>query len=353
MSKMQDDAGVKVAVVGATGLIGGELLDILTAPERQFPYSDLHLLASENSAGQRISLQDQSYKVQDIAKFDFSQVDLVFFCAGSAVAKSYVMPAIEAGCWVIDQSSLFRYQEHIPLLIPEINGEILAYPRYQNARLIANPNCSTIQLLMAVYPIARHVGLKSLEVATYQAVSGAGQKAQEELLSQTVALLNLKDIPEPQSFAQQIAFNTIPQIDAWEENGFTREEMKVVWESQKILETMLEMSGVEINVTAVRVPVVTGHGEAVHIQTEEVVTTQQATEWLQAMPGLEVVTEPEVPTALQHAAGQDTVFVGRLRQRLGVTPGINMWVVADNLRKGGSLNAVQIAELLVKMGRFG
>lgn len=349
--KAQQSAAIAVAVVGASGVIGAELVDILCDPERQFPYASLHLLASERSLGKSISAGGRSYRVQDVATFDFKQVDLVFFCAGSAVSKQYVMPAIEAGCWVIDQSSLFRTQPHIPLIIPQINGDALASPRYAQARLIANPNCSTIQLLMAIYPIVKQVGMRRLDVVTYQAVSGAGAAAQEELISQTVALLNLREAKQ-EVFEQQIAFNCIPVIDEQLEDGSTREEMKVVTETEKIFESLLDTTACEINVTAVRVPVITGHAEAVHLVSEQAVSLAQAQSWLKQMPGVELVMGPEYPTQISHAANQDAVFVGRLRARSGVEPGLNMWVVADNLRKGGSLNAVQIAEQLLSLDRI-
>lgn len=343
--------GLRVAVVGASGLIGAELVNVLCDSGREFPYKELYLLASEASAGKMMEAGGKTYRVQALAAFDFKQVDLVFFCAGSKVSAQYVMPAVEAGCWVIDQSSLFRLQPHIPLIIPEINADHLKLERYRAARLIANPNCSTIQLLMAIYPIVKKVGMRRLDVVTYQAVSGMGQAAQEELIQQTVALLNLKAVPT-EVFPQQMAFNLLPQIDTCQDNGFTGEELKVVHESEKILASVLDFSDVDINVTAVRVPVVTGHAEAVHLVTEDEVSYAEAKSWLEAMPGVQVIETPDYPTPVADAANQDEVFVGRIRRRIGLEPGLNMWVVADNLRKGGSLNAVQIAESLVAMDCF-
>jgi len=332
-----------VAVVGVTGVIGQAFLDILA--ERHFPIYSFYPLASEHSVGKTIRFANQSYKVGDVAAFDFSQADFVFFSAGAAVSAEFVPWAVEAGCIVIDNTSYFRYQDEVPLIIPEVNAEALL--GFGEQRIIANPNCSTIQMLVALTPIYDAVGIERINVATYQAVSGAGRRSIDELANQTAALLNGKD-PVISYFPKQIAFNVLPQIDAFQDNGYTREEMKMVWETQKILDDY----EIKVNPTAVRVPVFYGHSEALHIETKDPITPNDVIDLLSKAPGVVVVGDQDYPTAITHAAAQDEVFVGRIRKDLSHPHGIDLWVVADNVRKGGALNAVQIAELLIRDNEF-
>lgn len=332
------ELGYDVAIVGATGLVGEMFLEIFA--QRQFPLGNLYLLASERSAGERISFQDQMLKVQNVANFDFSQVQFAFFSAGSKVSAQYVPVAAEAGCVVIDNTSQFRFEGDVPLVVPEVNPQALEFFRERN--IIANPNCSTIQLVVTLKPICDAVGISRVNVATYQSVSGAGKEAVEELARQTIELLNLKDI-SINIFSKQIAFNVLPSIDVMQENGYTFEEMKMIWETQKILgdETIW------VNPTAVRVPVFYGHSEAVHIETKQPITADDVREILRAAPGVIVVEEDDYPTAVTHAVNHDAVFVGRIRNDVSHPNGLNLWVVADNVRKGAALNAVEIAEMLI------
>ncbi len=329
-----------VAVVGATGVVGETILEILK--ERQFPIDNLYPLASENSAGADVYFGRQSVTVGNLADFDFSQADIAFFTAGAAVSAEYAPKAAASGCVVIDNTSHFRNDPEIPLIVPEVNPHALA--GYEKHNIIANPNCSTIQMLVALNPIEQAVGIRRIDVATYQSVSGAGKKGIEELAQQTAALLNFKEA-KAEAFPVQIAFNVIPHIDVFEDNGFTREEMKMVWETRKIL----ERDDVQVNPTCVRVPVFYGHSEAVHIETKQKISPTKARQLLKKAPGVEVIDSPKrqkYPTPVQ-AAGKDPVYVGRIRQNLGVENGLDLWVVADNIRKGAALNSVQIAELLI------
>ncbi len=332
---------ITVAVVGATGAVGQTMLDILT--ERKFPASRIIALASERSAGEKVDYGHQQLTVQDLATFDPSGVDIALFSAGGSVSKEYAPKFAAKGAIVIDNSSAFRYDDDVPLVISEVNPDALkSIPR----GIIANPNCSTMQMLVALAPIHRAVGITRINVATYQSVSGAGRSALEELGRQTAAILSFAD-PEPSRFPVQIAFNLIPQIDDFLENGYTKEEMKLVWETRKILGD----ERIEVNPTAVRVPVFYGHSEAVHIETREEISVEAARALLESAPGVEVVDERRAggwPTPVTHASGNDAVFVGRLRRDISHPRGLNLWVVSDNIRKGAALNAVQIAELLVK-----
>ena len=328
--------GLRVAVVGATGVVGHNLIAILES--RLFPVSKLYVLASQRSFGQVIEYQNVQHYVEDLAEFDFSQVDLCFFSAGGSVSAKYVPKAIAAGAKVIDNTSCFRYQDNIPLVVPEVNGEIL---NRTDAKLISNPNCSTIQLSLALKPFYDHVGIESVDVTTYQSVSGAGRAAIEALAQESAVILQDAMVRPSGVFSRQIAFNVVPQIDVFEDNGYTREEMKMVWESKKLFND----EDLVINPTAVRVPVFFGHSEAVHIRTKEPVDLDAATGWLRAQSGVTLLESEEFPTAVTHAAGQDDVFVGRLRSNLCGENGVNMWVVADNIRKGAALNAIQIAEM--------
>lgn len=332
-------ASYKVAVVGATGVVGEAFLELLA--EREFPISEMYPLASKRSAGETVTFAGQPHKVGLLDDFDFSKVDYAFFSAGGKVSAFFAPKAAEAGCVVIDNSSQFRYEPDIPLIIPEVNPQALA--DYRNRNIIANPNCSTIQMLVALKPIYDAVGITRINVATYQAVSGAGSSAIEELARQTANLLNGEE-DEAEVLPQQIAFNVIPQIDVFQENGYTREEMKMVWETQKIMGDPNLM----VNATAVRVPVFFGHSEALHIETNRPIDTDHALEVLKKAQGITVFEGEEYPTAVTDAANQDTVFVGRIRQDISHPCGLNLWVVADNVRKGAALNAVQIAELLIQ-----
>lgn len=325
-----------VAVVGATGLVGTAMLEILE--ERGFPINELFLLASERSAGEQIEFKGQTYTVQDLKNFDFSQVQIALFSAGGKVSEEFAPCAAAAGCVVIDNTSRFRYEEDIPLVIPEVNPEAIG--DYRNRHIIANPNCSTIQMLVALKPIYDLVGIERINVATYQAVSGGGRKVLNELAEQTVSLLNGKEV-EVNHYPKQLAFNVVPQVDVFLENGYTKEEMKMVWETHKILRD----SSILVNPTAVRVPVFYGHSEAIHIETRSPIAVEEVQQVLANAPGVVVM---EYPTAATDAAGQDAVFVGRIRKDISHPNGLNLWVVSDNIRKGAALNSIQIAERLIQ-----
>jgi aspartate-semialdehyde dehydrogenase len=333
----------KVAVVGATGAVGETMLAILA--ERRFPVGELVALGSERSAGSVVAFGEDDVVVRDLAGFDPAGVDIALFSAGSAVAKEFAPKFAAAGAVVIDNSSAFRQDEDVPLVVSEVNPEAIARrPR----GIVANPNCSTMQMVVALAPIHRKVGIERINVATYQSVSGAGRPALDELGRQTAALLSFRGA-EPGHFPVQIAFNLIPHIDEFMDNGFTREEMKLVWETRRILGD----ASIQVNPTAVRVPVFYGHAEAVHIETREKITAAEARALLERAPGVEVVDERAAggyPTPVTHASGKDAVFVGRIREDLSHPRGLDLWVVADNIRKGAALNAVQLAELVVSGG---
>jgi aspartate-semialdehyde dehydrogenase len=334
---------IDVAVVGATGTVGSSMLAILE--ERKFPIGKIYALASERSAAKHVVFNELQLKVEELAKFDFTKVRVALFSAGAAISAEYAPKAAAAGCVVIDNTSQFRYEADIPLVVPEVNPEAIA--QYKNRGIIANPNCSTIQMVVALKPIYDAVGIERINVATYQSVSGAGASAIEELASQTAQLLNGQPLGKVDCFAKQIAFNVLPQIDEFQDNGYTREEMKMLWETRKILED----DSIRVNATAVRVPVFFGHSEALHIETRDKITVAQATKLLRQAPGVEVLDERRAggyPTAVTEAAHKDAVFVGRIREDLSHPRGLDMWVVADNVRKGAALNSVQVAELLVK-----
>ncbi len=327
-----------VAVVGATGAVGEAMLDILQ--QRNFPVENIYPLSSERSAGTKINFNGKSVTVENLAEFDFSKTQIGLFSAGGSISAEYAPIAADAGCVVIDNTSHFRYDDDKPLVVPEVNPH--AIQGHNN--IIANPNCSTIQMLVALKPIYDAVGIERINVATYQAVSGAGKVAIEELASQTANLLNAKPI-KPQAMPKQIAFNALPQIDVFLDNGYTKEEMKMVWETRKIMED----DSIQVNPTAVRVPVFYGHSEAVHIETREKITAEQAMKILKKSPGITVLDTQipgGYPTAVTEAAHKDDVFVGRIREDISHPRGLNMWVVSDNVRKGAALNSVQIAELL-------
>jgi aspartate-semialdehyde dehydrogenase len=330
-----------VAVVGATGAVGEAMISILE--ERNFPVGTLYALASSRSAGKTVMFKGKSVQVTDLAEFDFSQARIGLFSAGGSVSEKYAPIAAAAGCVVIDNTSHFRQEPDIPLVIPEVNGEALA--DYPVRNIIANPNCSTIQMLVALKPIYDAVGIERINVATYQAVSGTGKEAIEELAGQTASLLNGREL-KTEVYPKQIAFNAIPHIDTFQDNGYTREEMKMVWETQKIFDD----SSIQVNPTCVRVPVFYGHSEAVHIETVDKITASQARALLESAPGVVVQDAHEdggYATAVTEAAGKDPVFVSRIREDISHSRGLNLWIVADNLRKGAALNSVQIAESLV------
>lgn len=330
---------LNIAVVGATGAVGKAMIALLE--EREFPVAALYPLASERSVGQTVFFRNRQVDVQDVAYFNFSDADIAFFSAGSAVSEQYAPIAAAEGCLVIDNTSFFRYDEDIPLVVPEVNPQRIA--DYVNRGIIANPNCSTIQMVVALKPLYDAVGITRINVATYQAVSGTGRQAVTELVDQVTELLNGRPI-ESKVYPQQIAFNVLPHIDAFQDNGYTREEMKMVWETRKILEDQ----SIQVNPTAVRVPVLYGHSEAIHLELKASLTADDARALLRKAPGVCVIDEPsknEYPTAITHAAGHDDVFVGRIRQDISHPLGLNLWVVADNIRKGAATNAIQIAEI--------
>jgi len=331
-----------VAVVGATGAVGEAMISILE--DRKFPVGTLYPLASERSAGKIIQFQGKSVRVQNLDGFDFSKVQLGLFSAGGSISEKYAPIAGAAGCVVVDNTSHFRYQEDIPLVIPEVNPDAIA--GYTKHNIIANPNCSTIQMLVALKPIHDKVGIERINVCTYQAVSGTGKEGIEELATQTAKLLNIKPI-ETQVYPKQIAFNVLPHIDVFQDNGYTKEEMKMVWETKKIFgdESIL------VNPTCVRVPVFFGHSEAVHIECNSPIRADEVKTLLANAPGVEVLDEHEdggYATAVTESAGNDPVYVSRIREDISHPNGINLWVVSDNVRKGAALNSVQIAEKLIK-----
>lgn len=331
---------VNVAVVGATGAVGEAMIEILE--ERKFPVGEVHLLASERSAGNSLRALGKARTVQNLAEFDFSQVQLGLFSPGGAISAQYAPIAAKAGCWVVDNTSHFRMDPAIPLVVPEVNPHAL--DGYEG-RIVANPNCSTIQLLVALKPLHDAGRVTRITVATYQAVSGAGAKGVSELAGQTAALLNGREY-EPNAFPAQIAFNAIPQIGDFEDNGYSTEEMKMVRETRKIFED----DNILVNPTCVRIPVFYGHSEAVGIELERPVSVASARELLEQAEGVTLLDEIGYPTPVKEATGTDSVFVGRLREDLSHPNGLNMWVVSDNVRKGAALNSVQIAELLLANG---
>jgi aspartate-semialdehyde dehydrogenase len=334
-------APVTVAVVGATGAVGQVMLSILH--ERGFPVKRLVALASARSAGERLRFGDQDIEVQDLAAFDPEGVDLALFSAGGSTSLEHAPRFAAAGALVIDNSSAFRYDDDVPLVVADVNPEAIALA---GRGIVANPNCSTMQMLVALAPIHREAGIERINVATYQSVSGGGRSAVEELEQQSSDLA--RGLPAlARRFPVQIAFNLIPQIDEFQDNGYTREEMKLVWETRKILGD----PSIQVNPTAVRVPVYYGHAEAVHLETRNKLDLARARALLEAAPGVQVVDERRpggYPTPVTHAAGTDAVFVGRLREDISHPRGLSMWIVSDNIRKGAALNAVQVAELWLK-----
>ena len=334
---------MRVAVLGATGLVGEMILRVLE--ERKFPVEELFPLASSRSLGKRVEFAGKRWPVLDAETFDFKRAQIGLFSAGGDVSAKYAPRAAAAGCVVVDNTSQFRYEADIPLVVPEVNPQAIG--EYKKRGIIANPNCSTIQMVVALKPIHDAVGIERINVATYQSVSGAGKKAVDELADQSARLLNGQGAVEAKVIAKQIAFNCVPQIDKFMDNGYTKEEMKMHWETQKIFGD----SSVRVNATAVRVPVFYGHSEAVHIETRRKITAEEARALLQKAPGVQVLDERRpggYPTAVTEAANHDTVYVGRIREDYTHERGLDLWIVADNIRKGAASNAVQIAEILVR-----
>ncbi|HEY5655980.1 MAG TPA: aspartate-semialdehyde dehydrogenase [Woeseiaceae bacterium] len=331
-----------VAVVGATGLVGKAMLEILA--EREFPLGRVFPVASERSIGRAVEFGDEELHTQELADFDFSQVDIALFSAGAAVSAEHAPRAAAAGCVVIDNTSHFRRDADVPLVVPEVNPE--AIEGFRKKGIIANPNCSTIQMLVALKPIYDAVGIERINVATYQAASGAGRELVEDMVHQSAKLLNGRRL-ELKGKTRQIAFNVIPHIDDFQDNRYTREEMKMHWETQKILGD----EHIGVNATAVRVPVFYGHSEAVHIETREKISPAEVCKLLRKAPGVKLldgVATGRYPTPVFDASGKDAVFVGRVREDFTHPRGIDLWIVADNIRKGAALNSVQIAEILAK-----
>ena len=337
MSKKYD-----VAVVGASGAVGEAMLTVLA--ERNFPVGEIYPLASERSAGKTVEFRGRHIRIADLADFDFSKAQIALFSAGGSISEQYAPKAAEAGCIVVDNTSHFRMDPEIPLVVPEVNPHAIAdYPR---RNIIANPNCSTIQMLVALKPIRDAVGIDRINVATYQAVSGTGKNAIEELAGQTAKLLNGMPIDKPAAYAKQIAFNALPHIDVFQDNGYTKEEMKMVWETRKIFED----DAIMVNPTCVRIPVFFGHSEAVHIETRDKLGWREATKLLAAAPGVVVLdkrTDGGYATPVTEGANQDKVYVSRIRDDISHDRGLCLWIVADNVRKGAATNSVQIAEILV------
>ena len=332
-----------VAVVGVTGLVGETMIQVLE--ERDFPVKELFPLASSRSQGKRVEFRGRQLTVGNLADFDFSRAQIGLFSPGGEVSREYAPKAAAAGCVVIDNTSEFRYQPDIPLVVPEVNPQAIA--QYRDRGIIANPNCSTIQMVVALKPIHDAVGIERINVATYQSVSGAGRKAVEELAHQSVELLSGKGPVKAGVIPKQIAFNCVPHIDRFEDNGYTREEMKMVWETRKILGD----DSIQVNPTAVRVPVFFGHSEAVHVTTRRKISADAARELLSKAPGVTVMDERKpggYPTAALEAANHDTVYVGRIREDMSSGCGLDLWIVADNIRKGAATNSVQIAEILAR-----
>ena len=330
-----------VAVVGATGAVGNEMVSILQ--ERKFPVDQLTLLASTRSSGTQIEFKGKQYAVEVLSENSFVGMDIGLFSAGGSVSEKFAPLAGKAGCVVIDNTSAFRMDPQCPLVVPEVNPHAIA--QYTTKNIIANPNCSTIQMVVALKPIHDVARIKRIVVSTYQAVSGTGKRAIRELEDQVLAIYSNREVPR-QVYPHQIAFNCLPHIDVFFDNGYTKEEIKMVNETKKIMED----DSIRITATTVRVPVFYSHSESVNIETEKKLTADQVREILSKAPGVVVVDNPkknEYPLAI-HAAGKDETFVGRIREDDSIPNGINLWIVSDNIRKGAALNAVQIAEILIQ-----
>jgi aspartate-semialdehyde dehydrogenase len=331
-----------VAIVGATGLVGTTLLTLLE--ERALPMKQLYLVASQQSAGKAVAFRGQSLPIHDLATFDFQQTTMAFFCVNNDLAAEYAPKAAAAGNVVIDKSFYYRNHSDVPLIIPEVN--LSALSQYRKMNIISNPNCNTIPIAVGIKSIYDAVGITRMNVATYQSVSGTGKDAVAELTTQTKQFLANQPI-QSSVYPQQIAFNVLPHIDDFQENGYTREEMKIVWELQKIFAD----PNMAINPTAVRVPVIYGHAASVHLETKDKITTEQAMQLLSQAPGVKLISGKfPYPTPVHDAAGNDFVYVGRVHEDISHDKGLNLWIVTDNLRKGAALNAIQIAEHIMKDG---
>jgi aspartate-semialdehyde dehydrogenase len=330
-----------VAIVGATGAVGEQMREVLE--ERHFPVGELLLLASERSAGHFLPFEGHQRRVDLLNDFSFKNIDIALFSAGGSVSAKFAPAAVSAGAVVIDNTAHYRMEPDIPLVIPEVNASAIG--DYKNRSIIANPNCSTIQMVVALKPIHDAARIKRVVVSTYQSVSGAGRQAMDELSEQVAALFNGKE-PEKKKFPHQIAFNCIPHIDVFMEDGYTREEWKMIHETRKILgEPSLALTA-----TTVRVPVFCSHSESLNVETEKAITAAEVKTLLRQAPGVIVADEPAndlYPLPIE-ATGKDAIYIGRIREDHSVQNGINLWVVADNLRKGAALNAVQIAEILIR-----
>jgi len=339
MSKSREK--YNIAIIGATGIVGESFLDILVS--RNFPLGDVYAVASDRSAGKTVRFGKEILEIIDIASFNFSKVDIAFFSAGSDVSAMYAKEAAKSGTVVIDNTSYFRYDDEVPLIVPEVNPEAIA--GYSKTNIIANPNCSTIQMLVALKPIHDLFNIRKIIVSTYQAVSGSGKSGINELLAQTHSYMNQQEV-EVNAYPKQIAFNVIPFVDSFNDNGYTKEEMKMVWETHKILDV-----NINVNATAVRVPVITGHSESITIETKKPVDIDLLKNRFRALEYIKLLDDPsknEYPTAVTDGSGTDHVYVGRIRKDLENDNILNIWVVADNVRKGAALNSIQIAELLIK-----
>jgi len=334
--------GYRVAVVGATGAVGQEMIKVLE--QRNFPVSEIKLLASKRSAGKKLPFKGEEIPVEELKPESFENIDIALFSAGGERSKQFAPEAVRRGAIVIDNSSAFRMDEDVPLVVPEVNPEDVDW----NRGIIANPNCSTIQMVVVLKPLYDLSRIKRVVVSTYQAVSGAGAAAIEELKAQTEAVLNGREVPEPKKIPRQIAFNCVPQIDIFLDDGYTKEEHKMIGETKKIMHD----KDIEVSPTCVRVPVFIGHSESVNIEFENEVKIEEAVEALRSAPGVKVMddfTKGVYPTPID-VAGKDDVLVGRIREDRTIKNGLNLWIVGDNLRKGAALNAVQIAEILIERG---
>ena len=339
MFKVKDK--YNIAIVGATGIVGESLLDIISS--RKLPIENIIAIASKRSEGNKVKFGNQLLDIIAIDDYDFKDIDIAFFSAGSSVSQQYAPIAANAGAVVIDNTSEFRYVDDIPLVVPEVNPD--AINKYKKTNIIANPNCSTIQMLVALKPIHDRYKILSINVCTYQAVSGSGKKGVDELLEQSHSYMNQQEI-KSSIYPKQIAFNVIPFVDSFCENGYTKEEMKMVWETQKILD-----KDIKVNATAVRVPVLIGHSESVTIETESPISIEDIKSDFKNDNGVELIDNPgndEYPTAFVDGHGTDKVYVGRIRKSLDNDNILNIWIVAENVRKGAALNSVQIAEQLMK-----
>lgn len=335
--------GYHVAVVGATGAVGNEMIKILE--ERDFPVRTLRLFASSRSVGRKLEFKDEEIPVEELKEDSFKGIEIGLFSPGASVSKRFAPLAVKEGVVVIDNTSAFRMDPEVPLVVPEVNPQ--AALRHRG--LIANPNCSTIQMVVALKPIHDRAKIKRIVVSTYQSVSGTGKKGMDELLEQTKALLNFREIV-CKVYPHQIAFNCIPHIDEFGEDGYSKEEWKMINETKKIMED----DSIRVTATTVRVPVFHCHSESVNIETEKKLTAQEARDILSKAPGVVVYDNPkqrEYPLAID-VAGRDEVYVGRIREDKTIPNGLNMWIVADNLRKGAALNTIQIAELLIREGKL-